>query len=98
MTNQIPKSKPLLPPMPEPHPTLSITVEVVLDHDFERYSNGNMRMTLDRADVLGDGEKIGHVAHVMPNGVVAKIGSRSYYLSPLALWNAINEAEGKGQE
>lgn len=85
----------MLPKMPEPHPTLRITVDVVLDHDFERFSNGNMRMTLERSDVSNDGEVVGHVASVMPSGTVVKVGSRSYYLSPLVLWNAVAEAEAK---
>jgi hypothetical protein len=84
------------PPMPEPHPTLSITLSVVLDHDFERFSNGNMRMTLERSDVASDdGQIVGHVASVMPNGIVVKVGSRSYYLSPMDLWNAVEEAEAR---
>lgn len=88
------KAKPYkLPPMPDPHPTLRLTVNAVLDHDFERFSNGNMRMTLDRVDVSRDDQVVGHVASVMPNGVVVKVGSRSYYLSPLALWDAVEQAE-----
>lgn len=86
----------MLPPIPEPHPTLEITVSLVLDHDFERFSNGNMRMTLERSDVADDdGQEVGHVASVMPNGVVVKVGSRSYYLSPMDLWNAVEKAESK---
>jgi archaellum component FlaF (FlaF/FlaG flagellin family) len=87
--------KPMLPPIPEPHPTLSVTIDLVLDHDFETYSNGSMRMTLDRSDVSANGEVVGHVASVLPNGVVVKVGSRSYYLSPIDLWNAVEEAESR---
>ena len=86
----------LLPPIPEPHPTLEVTLGLVLDHDFERFSNGNMRMTLERSEVADDAGKIvGHVASVMPNGVVVKVGSRSYYLSPMDLWNAVEKAESE---
>lgn len=86
-----------LPPIPEPHPTLDITVTLVLDHDFERFSNGNMRMTLERSEVSDDGQIVGHVASVMPNGTVVKIGSRSYYLSPMDLWNAVADAEKRSK-
>lgn len=83
-----------LPPIPEPHPTLVISVTLTLDHDFERFSNGYMRMTLERSEVANDaGEIVGHVASVIPNGVVVKVGSRSYYLAPMDLWNAVEAAE-----
>ena len=82
-----------LPPMLDPHPTLRVAVDVVLDHDFERFSSGNMRMTLDRAEVSRDDQVVGHVAPVLPNGLVIKVGPRSYYLSPLSLWDAVEQAE-----
>jgi hypothetical protein len=87
----------MLPTIPEPHPTLDVTIRLTLDHDFERYSNGTMRMTLDRSEVSCDGEVVGHVASVLPNGLVIKVGSRSYYLSPMDLWNAVENAEAEAR-
>ena len=95
MTNEreVEQKKPMLPAMPEPHPTLSVTLNLVLDHDFDRYSNGNMRMTPERAEVSDDGKIVGHVASVLPCGTVVRVGSRSYFLAPMDLWNAVAQAE-----
>lgn len=49
----------------------------------------------DRSEVTRDDQIVGHVASVLPNGVVVKVGSRSYYLSPVDLWNAVEEAESR---
>lgn len=92
------KTKTMLPPIPEPHPVLRISLDAVLDHDFERYSNGNMRMTIDRAEVKQGEQVVGHVASVLPAGIVVKVGSRSYYLSPMELFSAVEQAEQSSSE
>lgn len=82
-----------LPEMPNEHPKIKLTLEAELDHDFERFSTGHMRLTMERCEVKEGDNLIGHVATVIPAGVVVSIGKRSYYISAQTLWNAVREAE-----
>lgn len=82
-----------LPPMPEPRPVLTLTLTATLDHDFEKYSTGDMRMCYERVHVSEGDKQIGTVAPAIPSGIVVSIGSRSYFVGASELWNAVQQAE-----
>ena len=85
--------------MPEPkpkmfeHPKFDGTIEISLDNDLENFSSGSMRLTIDGADVSEDGNALGRIANVIPAGISVTIGSRDWFFSPTALWNAAQQAD-----
>ena len=82
--------------MPKKRPVIRLVLEATLDHDFDRYSDGNLRMLMGACDISRSGKKLGYVAAALPAGIVINTETRSWYVSPEALWNAVEEAERGG--
>jgi len=80
-------------------PTERITIRTAerltlhLDHDFERFSSGGLRMGFDPTIISRNGVELGRVGPCMGGGVMVVIGQRQWYVSDKELWLVVAEAD-----
>ena len=87
----------------QPFPSNGITricgpMELKLDHDFDRFSNGSLRMCMEPVTVSEDGKEIGLVAGCMGGGICVSIGGRQWYLDAMELFIAVRKLDTEYEE
>jgi hypothetical protein len=88
------------PRLPDEPITIAVgNLTATLDHDFDRFSSGHMRMTFADCEaevfenVDGTSTQVGTVRGCIGSGVAITIGRREWFLSAESIWHAVKAAD-----